>query len=329
MSSIHDVSDTTDGMDFKASLPPGTGQSFTKIVLVHPVILFHDDRQRHGRHCSVYSLMSSYKGNIENPLFQILLHIFSLDRDDLALMPFLAGVNFKIPAIEINAGLFLVGLFFQLFQATLLGCRYYRNTFLNNTGLLVSNFLERIAQVFHMVHGHVCDDGNHRSNDVGGIVESSHADFHNSIVYFLFFEIPESHGCKEFKFRGRFYAICYSFLCRFANNGSCLRKIFPGNIMSTDINPFCIIHQMGRNIASHPKCSIFQYTGDHGGDAAFAVCSGNMDYFVGSFRVSQFRKHRLDSLQPRFNAKRSCLFKPGHRFFVIHNFSFEYEIVWE
>ena len=312
MSTIHDIGDAFYIVDFKASLPAGPGQTFAKIIFIHPVILLHDDRQGHGSYCCIHSLMSSYERNKEKTLFKFLRHIFPFHRNYLSMFPGISGINFKIPAVEIDAGFFFMGFLLQLFQSHMLGCSNHRNAFFDDASLLVSDFLKGIAQVLHVVHSHIGNDRNHRKNDIGRIIKSAHAHFHNCVIHFLFFEIPESHGRQKFKFRRCFYAVCNDFFRRLPHHGSCFGKVFSGNIMAADINPFGVVQQMRGNVTPHPELGIFQHAGNHGHHASFAVGAGDMNHLVSGFRISQFLQHGFYPFQSRLNAKGRCLFQIGH-----------------
>ena len=71
---------------------------------------------------------------------------------------------------------------------------------LQNTRLLEGDLLDRFAQHRRVVKADVSDDGNFRCfNHVSRIQSTSHADFQDDKVTFLFHEVQHTYGCDQFK----------------------------------------------------------------------------------------------------------------------------------
>ena len=321
MSTVHDEGLAVDVVNFEATLPGGSCEAFAKVVLIDSIVLLHHQSERHGSHSGVDGLVCTYEWHEEEAVFQSLRHFFALYNDHLTGAVFAAAVDFKISAIEIELALLFVGFLLQFLQRHMLGSGDSGHAFLHDARLLVSDFLQASAQVFLMVHSHVGNDGNHWGDHIGGVVKTAHAHFHDCVVHFHFFEIPEGHSGQEFKFRGRFHAVSDDFLSGFADDGSCLGEVFLRNIAATEVNAFGVVDEVRGNVAAHAKGRILQHAGDHGAYAAFAIGAGDVNHLVCFFRMIQFFQDGFDAFQSRFDTKGRRSFQVCNGFFVIHNVS--------
>ena len=318
---VHDERDTAQIMDLKAALPLGTCKTFTQVILIDSLILLHDERERHGRDSRIDCLMRADERHEEETVFEFLGHVLALDDDDLSMTVLTAGIDLKVSSIEIKARFLIMRFFFQLLQRYMLGCGDDRDALFDDTGLLMCDLLQILAEVFLVVHRYIRDDGNDRDDDIRRVVEPAHTDLHDSVVDLLFFEIPERHSRQEFKFRRSFDAVSDGFFCGFADDGRSLREVFLRNIMACDVDALGVIDEMRGNVATDFECRIFQHTGDHSHHAALAVRTGDMDDFVSLFRMIQTFKDGFDAFEARLDPEGCRRFQIGDRFFVIHDFS--------
>ena len=231
-------------MDFKTALPSGPRQSFTKIIFINPTVFFHENGKCHRCHRRIDCLMGTDKGNKEHALFQFFRHAFPFHHYDLALLPFVSCVDFKITAVKINACFFIVGIFFQFLQSHMLRRSDYRNPLFDNSRFFSRYFLKGISQILHVIHSHIRNDGNNRHHYIGRVKTSAHADFHNGVIRFVFTEIPKRDGCQQFKFRQCFFPRGYQLVMSFKNHCGRFGKIFPGDIFPAQVNPFRVIYKM-------------------------------------------------------------------------------------
>ena len=179
-----------------------------------------------------------------------------------------------------------------------------RHLFLDNTGLLHSNALQRFATAVGMVQRNIGNNADHRCNHVSGIPQAAHAYLNNSVIHLLQVKIQKRCSCQNLKLRRLLADALF-------NNtvGSNLyrsnrrRKILVADILTVEVDALVVLHQMRRSKLAHLQVCCQQNIRNHAGNRAFAVSAGYMHCFNLLLRVSQLPQKSFNTLHTELNAK--------------------------
>ena len=162
-----------------------------------------------------------------------------------------------------------------------------RHSFLDDARFLLSNSFNRIATVFHVVHSDVSDNRDDRNDDVRRIEEAAQAHFDDGIIDADIIEVPKSGSRNHFKFRRPFPTGSDHGRHGVFDDGYGFGEVVVRNVMIVDMNPFRIVFQMRRRVASRPESPFGQDRCDHGRHRAFTVGPGDVDGLIIVLRVAQ------------------------------------------
>ena len=154
-----------------------------------------------------------------------------------------------------------------------------RNTGFDDPGFFTGDFLQRIAQVLHMIHS---DSGNGTDrrfrNSIGRIKSSAHPGLRNNNLGSLSPESMESQSRSQFERSTVIIPLLLQLLRRVQRSVSILLQLRVGDRNPFDPDSFPVGLQEGRRIQSHLVSGSCQHAAQHGTYASLAVGSGHMDH---------------------------------------------------
>ena len=110
----------------------------------------------------------------------------------------------------------------RLFPVAVKNDRY---SFFHNTRFLSCNFLNGVAQIFHMVQTDGCNHAGHgRKHGIGGIQPSAQSGFQNNVIHILLFKHNHSHQKQKFKIGGVIIPLLYQTVSQILYFRKCLCK---------------------------------------------------------------------------------------------------------
>ena len=175
---------------------------------------------------------------------------------------------------------------------------YHRNAGLDDAGLLPCDFLQRVAQILHVVIADIGYDACHRGYDVGGIQPATKPALDHRNIHLAEGEPAESHGGSNLKER------CVKFLKqRLIAAEEAIHPLLLHHL-PVDLNPLPEIHQMRGSVQAHPEATweLHEGRGYHVADGALAVGAGNVNRAEIPGRIAQ----RLIKLQHILKAGLVC-----------------------
>ncbi len=187
----------------------------------------------------------------------------------------------------VEAAVLFIGLAGDDLQSGPISRRDNGDTFFDDARLLFGNGFDRIATVFHVIHGDVGNDRYDGDDDVRRIEEAAQADFDDGVIDTDVVEIPESGSRNHFKFRRPFPAGSDHGRHGVFDDGYGFGEVVAGNIVMVDMDPFRVIFQMRRRIAARPEAGFRQDRCDHGRHRAFTVGPGDVNGLIVILGIAQ------------------------------------------
>ena len=168
-----------------------------------------------------------------------------------------------------------------------------------NACLVGGDFFQGIPQKLSVIQADVGDHRCFRHVDgVGGVVQASHSRLQHHDVTFFPGEIGQGDGGDQLEFRGGIFQS----IGKGPHKGGNSPQIVPGNLLTVNLHPLGKAVQVGGGVQSGAVTGGFQNSGGHGGGAAFAVGSGDVDGFQGMLGIAQGVQQGGDPAQARGGA---------------------------
>ena len=182
-----------------------------------------------------------------------------------------------IPPHHGNRRTHFPGLLQDNLQGLTTGRRHQGHPFFYDASLHKGYLTHGVAQVFHVVHGHIGNDRHQGQRHVGGVNGASQAHLQHQEVHLLPVKIDKSEGCAHFKLRWVFKSLFNHVLQvgpQFINNirHGLLRNRPPVYGVS-----FCISMEVRRRVCAHTVPGFPQYGMQHGGGRSLAIGAAHVN----------------------------------------------------
>ena len=278
----------------QASWPDSIRYANMQRQLVNAVILLRNKLRSHNRHAGVLNLVLARQLD-----FIIrMIEIACVQREDLPLHRAL-----HLGAIE-GLAIKIYRRFLKHSQAhdrpqcfVALRRRNQRHLLLDNTGLLHSDTLQRLAAAVSMVERHIRNNADYRRNNIRRIPQAAHADLDNCIINLLQIKIKEGRSCKNLKLRRLLaHALLYHTVRCHLHGSNCHREILIADVLAVQVNALVVFHQMGRGELAHLKVRCQQDIRNHARNGALAIRTRNMYGFELLLRIAQLAQKTFNAL---------------------------------
>src|SRR5271166_1251667 len=171
--------------------------------------------------------------------------------------------------------------------------RDHQSIFANDSGLLASDFTNRVAQIFLVVERDIGNDREQRIDDVGGIEASAHFNFEHGDLRADAGKVLEGYDSEHLEETGmpRKLAGMQQLLCGALDAIVNLAELDIGDGLAVDANALVDTHEMGRAVEGGLVSGGAQDGRQRCCSGAFAVGSGDQDAGETALRVAQRSQH--------------------------------------